>query len=99
MAEYNLSAVAVEDLKAIYKYSHKMFGETQAEHYTRGFHHQFELLARFPGMGLHVELPGHELYRFAYGVHVIVYSKAENGVSIEFLFDGRMDWIRRLKGK
>ena len=98
MAEYTLSAVAVKDLKAIYKYSHKTFGETQAEHYARGFYHQFELLAKFPGIGLPLDLPNHDLHRFAYGVHVIVYSKADDGVSIEFLFDGRMEWMKRSKG-
>ncbi len=97
MAEYTLSEVAIEDLKAIYKYGHTTHGEPQAEKYQHGLHGMFELLSTFSGMGLPVDITGHDFYHFGYGMHVIVYSKTRDGINIEFLFHSRMKWLNRLR--
>ncbi len=96
MASYNLSDPAITALEDIYLYGVQNFGETQAVHYNAGLFRQFDMLAQFPRMGLPVEWPGKPLLRFGYGVHIIIYSRADEGVRIEHVFAARMDWIRQL---
>ena len=49
MAEVTLSGSARADLKSIYKYTFTVFGEAQAERYTRDLHSRFALLLIFRG--------------------------------------------------
>ena len=99
MADFTLSDLAVATLEDIHAYGIKTFGETQAVHYNAGFFRQFDLLAQFPGMGLPVEWPGKPLFRFGYGMHIIVYSHSDDGVRIEYIFHVRMDWQNQLPSK
>jgi plasmid stabilization system protein ParE len=97
MADFTLSEFAIEDLEAIYIEGYTNWGKAQADKYQHGLHHQFELLATFPGIGLPLDITGHDFYRFVYGEHIIVYSKAKDGVQIEFIVKGCTDWLSHIR--
>ena len=97
MADYSLSEFAIEDLEAIYIEGFTGWGETQAEKYQYGLHHQFELLATFSGIGLPIDIEGQDLYRFGFGEHIIIYSRVESGVQIEFIVKGCSNWLDHLR--
>jgi len=99
MASFTLAPSAVFDLEEIYSYGMHQFGETQAVHYNAGFFRQFDLLAQFPGMGLPVEDAHKPYQRFGYGSHIIIYSKTDDGVRIEFVFHARMDWLQQIASR
>ena len=98
MAEISLSAFARDDLKSIYRYTFTVFGEAQAERYTRDMHARFELLADFPGMGTLARLGRVECLKFASGSHVIYYRRMHDGVFIGRILHGAQDPSRQSFG-
>ena len=99
MVEVALSAAARSDLKNIYKYTFTVFGEAQAERYTRDLHSRFALLADFPGMGLHTRLGSVECLKFPSGSHVIYYRRTPTGVFIGRILHGAQDPTRQRFGE
>ena len=98
MAEVAISATARADLKNIYKYTFSVFGEAQAERYTRDLHSRFKLLADFPGIGLHTRLSVIECLKFPSGSHVIYYRRTENGIIVGRILHGAQDPTRQRFG-
>jgi toxin ParE1/3/4 len=82
MAKFELTAAADRDLTEIYVYSHRRFGERQADEYLLGLGSCFSKLAEMPDMGHSIEDIRAEYYRFAHARHVIFYRKIEEGVRI-----------------
>ncbi len=95
MAEVEISAAARADLKTIYIYTFNVFGEAQAERYTRDLHSRFQLLADFPGMGLPVRFGAIECMKFPSGSHVIYYRRTGNGIFAGRILHGAMDPARQ----
>ena len=81
-ARVTLSTSARADLKSIYRYTFNVFGEAQADCYTRDIHARFSVLADFPGMGLPARLGAVECLEFPIGSHVDYYRRTRDGVQI-----------------
>ena len=71
-----------------------MFGEQQAERYTRDLHARFQLLAEFPGIGLPAKLGDTVCLKFPTGSHVIYYRRTERGVLIGRILHAAQDPTR-----
>jgi toxin ParE1/3/4 len=99
VAKVEISAAARADLKNIYKYTFTVFGEAQADRYTRDLHSRFALLADFPGMGLHTRLGVIECLKFPSGSHVIYYRRAPTGIFIGRILHGAQDQSRQRFGE
>ena len=97
MPAYKLSRKADNDLKTVYHYSFKNFGEAQANAYTAELLACFRLLAEQPRLG-HIR-PGksEELRTFFHGSHIIAYRITDAGPLIQRILDGRRDWQRILR--
>ena len=99
MAKVEISAAARADLKNIYKYTCIVFGEAQAERYTRDLHSRFALLADFPGTGLHTRFGPVDCLKFPSGSHVIYYRRTPTGVFIGRILHGAQDPTRQSFGE
>ncbi len=91
MADFIVSKCAADDLADIYAYTFNMFGERQAERYTRDLYSRFQLLAEFPGLGLPVPIEHAACLKFPTGSHVIYYRQAGSGVVIARVLHGAQD--------
>ena len=98
MAEVTLSAAASADLKSIYTYTFVVFGEAQAERYTRDLHARFGLLADFPGIGTHARIGSLECLKFPSGSHVIYFRRSVNGIFVGRILHGAQDPSRQRFG-
>ena len=88
MAEVALTVLARDDLKTIYRYSFTVFGEAQAERYTRDLYARFGLLAEFPGIGTLARIGAIECLKFASGSHVIYYRRSHRGIVVGRILHG-----------
>jgi toxin ParE1/3/4 len=82
MAKIELTQAADRDLTEIYIYSHRKFGERQADDYLLGLESCFAGLAEMADMGRSIEDIRAGYYRFTHARHVIFYRKIEGGVRI-----------------
>ena len=98
MAEVTLSDAARADLISIYKYTFTVFGEAQAERYTRDLHSRFALLAEFPGMGTIARLGPVECLKFPSGSHVIYFRRTETGILVGRILHGAQEPSRQRFG-
>ena len=99
MAEVIISAAARADLKSIYKYTFNIFGEAQAERYTRDLHARFDLIADFPGTGTPTRLNHVECLKFPSGSHVIYFRRITNGILVGRILHGAQDPTRQAFGQ
>jgi toxin ParE1/3/4 len=82
MAKFELTQAADRDLTDIYIFSHRKFGERQADHYLLGLESCFAQLAEMADMGRSIEDVRTGYYRFTHARHVIFYTKIEGGIRI-----------------
>jgi len=96
MRRVRLSKRAEHDLKEIYKYSYRRFGEAQAKRYYNSLWGCFQFLAKHPGIGrLRTELApparSHQHQR-----HVVFYDVAQDHILVIRLLHERMDAARHI---
>ncbi len=70
---------AESDLKSIYRYTYRNFGEVQAGKYLLELDAVFELIADYPGIGRPYKGQTHQ---FVHGKHIILYRQERDGVVI-----------------
>lgn len=81
-AKFNLTPRAKEDLRAIWLYTLRVWGETQADHYTSEIHERCGWLADQPKIGRHRPDIEEGYYCFNQGRHVIFYVPKEETIDI-----------------
>lgn len=72
---YRLTRHAQSDIKAIYHYTVKHFGEGQAQEYLDGLAYSFDLLTDNPKMG---RLFDEKTRRYVYKSHLVYYEVKED---------------------
>lgn len=82
MTNYRLSEGADTDLKDVFFFGYKNFGERQADLYVDGLHDCFTLLAENPRLGRMADAIGRNVRRHEHGSHVILYEEVEHGITI-----------------
>lgn len=92
-----LSEAADGDLRAIYKYSYRRFGEEQADRYYKNLWACFHRLAENPRLGrrradIHPPVHSHQHDR-----HVIFYDVHDDRILIVRVLHERMDIDRHLR--
>ena len=94
MASFKLSGEADADIKGITDYTASAFGSRQAIKYSAALTTTFELLSRFPRIGL----PSYDLrdglYHFPHKSHVIFYTQAHDHILIVRVLHARADFKR-----
>lgn len=76
---YRLTRQAKSDIKAIYRYTVKYFGEGQAQEYLEGLEYSFDLLTDNPNMG---RLFHEHTRRYVYKSHLVYYEIKEEQLVI-----------------
>jgi toxin ParE1/3/4 len=96
MARFKLTPRAEQDLDQIYIFSHREFGERQAEAYLLSFEQCFEKLQASPGLGRSIEhiRPGYR--RYNHGSHAVFITLIPEGILIVRVLHQRMDPERHL---
>lgn len=97
MSTYRLTRQADADLKDIYRYTRRTWGNAQAARYARQMQQRFRLLADQPHTGTtreDLQPPG--LHSFVHGSHVIFYQPQPYGVLIVRVLHGSQDVRRHL---
>jgi toxin ParE1/3/4 len=91
-----LSEAADRDLIEIYLYSHRQFGEAQADAYLLSLEACFSRLAQSPRLGRSAEhlRPGY--FRFEHASHTIFYTLLDEGIRVVRVLHERMDPDRHL---
>lgn len=82
MAPYRLTRQAEADVREIFEYSYRAFGEYQADAYVSGLSRMFGLIADFPGIGTSSEDLWPGLRRFRFQSHYIHYTHEHGEVLI-----------------
>lgn len=94
---YELSIDAAEDLRTIYAYGEKTYGQAVAETYAAEFIRTIKLLATMPDMGRRHERPGEPgLRRFNVRSHVIFYRPDTEPLFVLRVIHQAMDVDRHL---
>jgi toxin ParE1/3/4 len=96
MRRVDLSPRARDDIISIAAYGIEAFGSAQAHLYQDEMFRQFELLAEFPRLGRPLEPPHTKIHRFGYGSHIILYTIADDSITVGRILHGRMDVTRVL---
>jgi len=96
MAEYILSKSAKADLKNIYRFGYKRFGELQAERYYDGLIACFGKIAKNPLQFQRVPEVGSGYHRCVYISESIYYRLVNNRVEIMAII-GKQDTTTRLQ--
>lgn len=93
---YKFTELAKSDLRAIYIYSLRQFGEPAADKYLAGLYAMFEAIGRNPRMGQKPDFDtDHNIEKFPAFKHVIYYSIASDNITIRRIFHGSReidDW-------
>jgi len=99
VAHYTLTNRAAQDLREIYDFSFRQFGERQAETYLASPEQRFDQLAQQPASGRpmpHLR-PGY--LRNMCLRHAIFYTQSTDGILIVRILHQSMDFARHLSGK
>ncbi len=80
---YKKTLRAERDLKGIYHYTFRNFGETQANKYLLELDAVFELLAGYPNIG---RVYKGRTFQFVHGKHIILYRREGGDVLIGRIF-------------
>lgn len=94
---YKLTPLALEDLKAIWRYGAKTWGLEQAEAYGEKVIDAFEFIAENPYAGRDMSHIRAEYKRITVGSHVIFYRVLDEVVEIIRILHQRMDTEQQLK--
>lgn len=94
--QFELSEAADGDLTEIYLYSHRQFGERQADAYLASLDDCFMRLARTPMIGRSIEHIRAGYLRFEHASHTVFYVRTERGVRIVRVLHESMDPERHL---
>ena len=89
--KHKLSKRADTDLKKIYKYTYKTFGEKQADKYSESLEQCFMLLANTPTLGRRCDSIKPGLFRHEHQSHTIFYRIKSNHIFIVRLLHEDMD--------
>ncbi len=99
MPTYRATRQADADLKDIYRYTRRTWGQVQATRYARQLPQRFRMLAEHPHAGTTREdLQPSGLHSFVHGSHVIFYQPQPYGVLIVRVLHGSQDVRRHLGG-
>ena len=94
---YSLTRRAAADLKDIYRYTRRRWGQAQAEQYAHQLQQCLTMLATRPHAGRQrAELQPPGLHSFVQGSHVIFYQPQPYGVLIVRVLHGTQDARRHL---
>jgi toxin ParE1/3/4 len=88
------SPLALEDAQAIWVYSFKHWGESQANAYLQGLDSTIRELAFTPNKGVDIDFLRKGYQRFRYKSHVIVYRCTKTRLEILRILHVRMDIAR-----
>lgn len=78
----NITPRAKADLRNIWQYTQKAWGEAQADHYVKNIYKRFEWIAIHPRAGRHRPDIRHGYYCFGQGQHLIFYLIQKNAIDI-----------------
>ncbi len=93
-----VSAEADAELRAIYRFTWRRWGEVRADSYTAQFHDAYAKLASGAAAGRFFRnLDGLELRRLEIGRHVVVFALREGAVLVLQIFHDRMDIVARIE--
>ncbi|MGI9479303.1 MAG: type II toxin-antitoxin system RelE/ParE family toxin [Hyphomicrobiaceae bacterium] len=97
MSTVRLSPQAISDIEDVFEYGLNQFGLDQAHLYLDEMFKQFDLLAKYPHLGLPLASQRYaQALKFGYGRHIIVYTGDNDGVTIRRVFHGRTNYSRYL---
>lgn len=100
MANYKLTIKAVEDLTHIWNYTLEKWSEKQADKYYQILIHNFDEIARNPGLGKSYSDIIYNISGFKVGRHIIFYRILhDNDVEIVRILHEQMDLKNRIKEK
>lgn len=97
MGDYVLSNAAAADLDEIYVYSHRSFGEAQADAYYGDLSGCLRMLADNPRLGRPAGTRHQELLRHAHAGHVIYYLIENPGIFVVRVLHHSMDSERHIE--
>lgn len=86
--------LARQDLKGIWVYTYKQWGERQADAYLLDMNEALIALAQNPKLGHTIEHPTPDLRQYRYKKHLIIYLHDENTLEIVRVLHQRMDISR-----
>lgn len=95
--QYRFVRDAQRDLKAIWRYTFRTWGERQAEKYTGGIKSCCETLAAHPARGKLLPGIGESIRSYRYEHHYIFYLEQEQEIVILAILHERMDLVRQLQ--
>ncbi|HEX8663078.1 MAG TPA: type II toxin-antitoxin system RelE/ParE family toxin [Beijerinckiaceae bacterium] len=98
MPRVEITEAADRDISEIYVYSHRRYGEAQAERYLLGLDACFERLAEMPRMGRNIDHIRTGYFRFEHARHTIFYIILKDGIRIVRVLHASMDPQRHLEG-
>ncbi len=93
---YRISALAEDDLIAIFLQSIDVWGMDQALQYSRMIEDAFMHLANYPGSGKNREYLYPGACSFPVGSHVIFYRQQDSHIEIARVLHQRMDYQQHL---
>lgn len=86
---YKLSRSAATAIEDIVVYTDETFGQNQTAAYIAGLEASFELLTRFPGIGVAAFEIKPKWRRYRYQSHYIFYSEQKDHILIEAIVHSR----------
>lgn len=93
-----VSAEANAELRAIYRFTWRKWGEARADSHVAQFHDAYIRLASGTAAGRFFRyLDGLELRRLEIGRHVVVFALRDDAVFVLQIFHDRMDILARVK--
>ncbi len=96
MADYVLSNKADADLDDIYVFSHRTFGEAEADAYFLGLGGCLQTLAENPRLGRPADDIQPGLFRHDYGRHVVFHMIESGGIFVVRILHQAMDIGRHI---
>jgi toxin ParE1/3/4 len=91
MARCQFTAQAVEDLRAIGRYTRETWGLAQARRYRQELELSLKKLSLTPLMGHVREEIGENVHSFPVGSHIAYYLARKSGITVLRLLHSRMD--------
>jgi len=93
-----VSAEADAEVRSIYRFTWRKWGEARADTYVAQFHDAYVRLANGTAMGRFFRnIDGMEVRRLEVGRHIVVFALRENAVLVLQVFHDRMDVLARLE--
>ncbi len=96
MGTFRLSAEAMEDLKAIGRYTQQKWGREQRNKYLSRIDASFRLIAQEPQIGMACDYIRHGYRKYHVGRHLVFYRQGTACIEIIRILHDRMDVEQRL---